>query len=129
MIISILDKVSDIKHLEKKLEEDNQYRLKLLNELREELLSRLNPEKSPYFEEKYNFYKDREHKFSVRFGFYSTEQIRFEVDFQVYRMVDECFETEQIGYYVMDTKTEEIKQITENEYFYNRINNLNRVES
>ena len=35
-------------------------------------------------------------------------------------MVDECFETEQIGYYVMDTKTEEIKQITEDEYFHKR---------
>lgn len=120
MIIKILDRVSDIKYLEKKLEEDGQKRLSLLNELREELLSRINPEKSSYFKEKYNFYKDREHKFSVRFGFYGTEQIRFNISFKVYRMVDECFETEQIGYYVMDTKTEEIKQITENEYFHKR---------
>lgn len=129
MIISILNRVSNIKHLEKKLEEDGQNRLSLLNELREELLSRVNPEKSTYFKEKYNFYKDREHKFIVRFGFYGTEQIRFDISFKVYRMVDECFETEQIGYYVMDIKTEEIKQITEDEYFHNRINNLNRVES
>lgn len=120
MIISILNRVSNIKHLEKKLEEDGQKRLSLLNELREELLSRINPEKSSYFKEKYNFYKDREHKFSVRFGFYGTEQIRFDISFKVYRMVDECFETEQIGYYVMDTKTEEIKQITEDEYFHKR---------
>ena len=82
MIIKILDRVSDIKYLEKKLEEDNQHRLSLLNELRDELLSRVNPEKSSYFKEKYDFYKDREHKFSVRFGFYGLEQIRFEVDFQ-----------------------------------------------
>lgn len=120
MIISILNRVSNIKHLEKKLEEDGQKRLSLLNELREELLSQINPEKSSYFKEKYNFYKDREHKFSVRFGFYGTEQIRFDISFKVYRMVDECFETEQIGYYVMDTKTEEIKQITEDEYFHKR---------
>nr|DAY09599.1 MAG TPA: hypothetical protein [Caudoviricetes sp.] len=120
MIISILNRVSNIKHLEKKLEEDGQKRLSLLNELREKLLSRINPEKSSYFKEKYNFYKDREHKFSVRFGFYGTEQIRFDISFKVYRMVDECFETEQIGYYVMDTKTEEIKQITEDEYFHKR---------
>lgn len=128
MIIKILDRVSDIKYLEKKLEEDGQKRLSLLNELREELLSRINPEKSSYFKEKYNFYKDREHKFSVRFGFYGTEQIRFDISFKVYRMVDECFETEQIGYYVMDTKTEEIKQITEDEYFYNRTNKINIIE-
>lgn len=127
MIIKILDRVSDIKYLEKKLEEDNQKRLSLLNELRDELLSRVNPEKSSYFKEKYDFYKDREHKFSVRFGFYGLEQIRFEIDFQVYRMVDDCFETEQIGYYVMNTKTEEIKQITEEEYFHKRITNLNNV--
>lgn len=120
MIIKIIDRVSDIKHLEKKLEEDNQFRLKLLNELREELLSRVNPEKSSHFKEKYDFYKNREHKFSVRFGFYGTEQIRFEIDFQVYRMVDDCFEKEQIGYYIMDTKTEQIKQITEDEYFNHR---------
>lgn len=120
MIISILNRVSNIKHLEKKLEEDGQKRLSLLNEPREKLLSRINPEKSSYFKEKYNFYKDREHKFSVRFGFYGTEQIRFDISFKVYRMVDECFETEQIGYYVMDTKTEEIKQITEDEYFHKR---------
>lgn len=120
MIISILNRVSNIKHLEKKLEEDGQKRLSLLNELREELLSRINPEKSSYFKEKYNFYKDREHKFSVRFGFYSTEQIRFDISFKVYRMVDDCFETEQIEYFIMDTKTEEIKQITEDEYFHKR---------
>ena len=120
MIIKILDRVSDIKYLERKLEEDNQHRLSLLNELREELLSRVNPEKSPYFKEKYDFYKDREHKFSIRFGFYGTEQIRFDISFKVYNMVNNCFETEQIGYYIMDTKTEQIKQITEDEYFYNR---------
>ena len=120
MIIKILDRVSDIKYLERKLEEDNQHRLSLLNELREELLSRVNPEKSPYFKEKYDFYKDREHKFSIRFGFYGTEQIRFDISFKVYNMVHNCFETEQIGYYIMDTKTEQIKQITEDEYFYNR---------
>lgn len=120
MIIKILDRVSDIKYLERKLEEDNQRRLSLLNELREELLSRVNPEKSPYFKEKYDFYKDREHKFSIRFGFYGTEQIRFDISFKVYNMVHNCFETEQIGYYIMDTKTEQIKQITEDEYFYNR---------
>lgn len=39
MTISILNKISDIKYLEKKLEEDNQKRLRLLNELRDELLS------------------------------------------------------------------------------------------
>lgn len=120
MIIKILDRVSDIKYLERKLEEDNQHRLSLLNELREELLSRVNTEKSPYFKEKYDFYKDREHKFSIRFGFYGTEQIRFDISFKVYNMVHNCFETEQIGYYIMDTKTEQIKQITEDEYFYNR---------
>lgn len=127
MILNILDRVSDIKYLEKKLEEDNQKRLRLLNELRDELLSRVNPEKSSYFKEKYDFYKDREHKFSVRFGFYDTKQIRFEIDFQVYRMVNDCFEEEQIGYYIMDTKTEEIKQITEEEYFHKRVNNLNEI--
>lgn len=127
MILNILDRVSDIKYLEKKLEEDNQKRLRLLNELRDELLSRVNPEKSLYFQEKYDFYKDREHKFSIRFGFYGTKQIRFEIDFQVYRMVHNCFEEEQIGYYVMDTKTEEIKQITEEEYFHKPITNLNNV--
>ena len=111
------------------LEEDGQKRLSLLNELRDEILSRVNPEKSSYFKEKYDFYKDRENKFQVRFGYYDAEQIIFDISFKVYRMVDECFETEQIGYYKMDTKTEEIKQITENEYFHNRINNLNRVES
>ena len=120
MIIKILDRVSDIKYLERKLEEDNQHRLSLLNELREELLSRVNPEKYPYFKEKYDFYKDREHKFSICFGFYGTEQIRFDISFKVYNMVHNCFETEQIGYYIMDTKTEQIKQITEDEYFYNR---------
>jgi len=129
MIISILNRVSNIKHLEKMLEEDGQKRLSLLNELRDEILSRVNPEKSSYFKEKYDFYKDRENKFQVRFGYYDAEQIIFDISFKVYRMVDECFETEQIGYYKMDTKTEEIKQITENEYFHNRINNLNRVES
>lgn len=120
MIIKILDRVSDIKYLEKKLEEDNQHRLSLLNELRDELLSRVNPEKSLYFKEEYDFYKDREHKFSIRFGFYGTEQMRFDISFKVYNMVHNCFETEQIGYYIMDTKTEQIKQITEDEYFYNR---------
>lgn len=129
MIIKILDRVSDIKYLERKLEEDNQHRLSLLNELREELLSRVNPEKSPYFKEKYDFYKDREHKFSIRFGFYGTEQIRFDISFKVYNMVHNCFETEQIGYYIMDTKTEQIKQITEDEYFYNRTNKINIIES
>nr|DAK62402.1 MAG TPA: hypothetical protein [Caudoviricetes sp.] len=129
MIIKILDRVSDIKYLEKKLEEDNQKRLSLLNELRDELLSRVNPEKSSYFKEKYDFYKDREHKFSVRFGFYGLEQIRFDISFKVYNMVHNCFETEQIGYYIMDTKTEEIKQITEDEYFYNRTNKINIIES
>lgn len=129
MIIKILDRVSDIKYLEKKLEEDNQKRLRLLNELRDELLSRVNPEKSSYFKEKYDFYKDREHKFSVCFGFYGTEQIRFEIYFQVYRMVSDCFEKEQSGYYAMDTKTEEIKQITEDEYFYNRTNKINLIKS
>lgn len=128
MIIKILDRVSDIKYLENKLEEDNQKRLRLLNELRDELLSRVNPEKSAYFKEKYDFYKDREHKFSVRFGFYGTEKIRFEINFQVYRMVDDCFEEEQIGYYIMDTKTEEIKQITKDEYFYNRTNKINLIK-
>ena len=127
MILNILDKISDIKYLEKKLEEDNQKRLSFLNELRDELLSRVNPEKSLYFKEKYDFYKDREHKFSLRFGFYGLEQIRFEINFQVYRMVHNCFETEQIGYYIMDTKTEQIKQITEEEYFHKPINNLNDV--
>lgn len=127
MILNILDRVSDIKYLEKKLEEDNQKRLRLLNELRDELLSRVNPEKSSYFKEKYDFYKDREHKFNVRFGFYGTEQIRFEIDFQVYRMVDNCFEEELIGYYTINTKTEEIKQITKDEYFYNRTNNLDDI--
>ena len=128
MIIKILDRVSDIKYLENKLEEDNQHRLSLLNELREELLSRVNPEKSSYFQEKYNFYKDREHKFSVRFGFYGLEQIRFEIYFQVYRMVDDCFEKELSGYYIMNTKTEQIKQITEDEYFYNRTNKINIIK-
>lgn len=127
MILNILDKISDIKYLEKKLEEDNQKRLSFLNELRDELLSRVNPEKSLYFKEKYDFYKDREHKFSLRFGFYGLEQLRFEINFQVYRMVHNCFETEQIGYYIMDTKTEQIKQITEEEYFHKPINNLNNV--
>lgn len=129
MIIKILDRVSDIKYLEKKLEEDNQHRLSLLNELRDELLSRVNPEKSSYFQEKYDFYKDREHKFSVRFGFYGLEQIRFDISFKVYNMVHNCFETEQIGYYIMDTKTEQIKQITEDEYFYNRTNKINIIKS
>lgn len=128
MIIKILDRVSDIKYLEKKLEEDNQHRLSLLNELRDELLSRVNPEKSSYFKEKYDFYKDREHKFSVRFGFYGLEQIRFDISFKVYNMVHNCFETEQIEYYIMDTKTEQIKQITEDEYFYNRTNKINIIK-
>ena len=121
MIIKILDRVLDIKHLEKKLEEDGQHRLKLLNELREELLSRVNPEKSSYFKEKYDLYKDREHKFTLRFGFYNTEYIKFEIYFDVYRMVYDFYETEQTGYYVMDTKTEEIKQITKDEYFNHRL--------